>query len=132
MDEPTHEAGHLRQTGPGDDEADGGRPEVAGGDGPAGPRRVAGAWVVLVDGRLALYVAPASRRLLTFGTLHAADGARLGAAIATLAGLPPKLRARRLRIEQIDGRPAAESPLFEALLRLGFERTYRGLAYSRR
>jgi ATP-dependent Lhr-like helicase len=107
-------------------------PATPGGAGPP-PRRLAGAWVVLVAGRVVLHVSPSSRQLVTFVADDGESGrSRLMAALAALGRLPAgKGAGRRLRIERIDGRVAADSPLAERLADAGFERTVRGFALTR-
>ncbi len=81
------------------------------------PRRVPGAWVILHEGRLALYMEKGGRTLLTFGALEAPEVAR--SVLEALMRLPRR-RPHRLRIAAIDDRPSVESPLFELLRELGF------------
>jgi ATP-dependent Lhr-like helicase len=92
-------------------------------------QRAAGAYVVLVDGRAALYLERGGRSLLT---LPGADGDQHTRAISALpalvaAGGP----MRELRIERIDRGPVAESPLAEALRDAGFRASYRGYLLRR-
>jgi ATP-dependent Lhr-like helicase len=89
------------------------------------PRRVSGAWVVLVAGEPVLYLAPGGRRLTSFGVGAALPGA-VAAAAAALAALPRTGRRARF-IERVDGRPALDSDLTVALAEAGFERDYNGL-----
>jgi len=88
------------------------------------PRRVAGAWVGLCEGRLAWYASPRRRQVLVFGA--GLEPAALGAALEALRDLPQRGR-RLVAIDEIDGRPALESPHLEAFLAAGFVRDYRGL-----
>ncbi|HJS72893.1 MAG TPA: DEAD/DEAH box helicase, partial [Vicinamibacteria bacterium] len=83
----------------------------------ARPRRVPGSWVILHDGRLALYMEKGGRSLLTFGPFEEPEVARL-----TLAALMrlPRRRPQRLRIAAIDERPPTESPFKGLFLDLGF------------
>ncbi len=111
---------------------DGGDREAAGPEGRArskgtgGPRRVAGAWVILVAGRPVLYLAAGARALTTFPANHGGDGGELALALDALRGLAGGGR-KRLLIRQIDGVPALESPLREALMTAGFESDYDAL-----
>jgi len=90
-------------------------------------RRVAGAWVILVQGRPLLYLGPGGRQLLTFpGSLR--DAQELELALQALPHLPRGTRRRTLVIEKIDGVPARESVHSERMRRCGFESDYRGLA----
>ena len=99
-------------------------PAAGGGEG-SRPRRVAGAWVVLVAGRPVLYLAPGGRQLTTFpaGT----DEAALAAACRALRRLPRGGWRGLLTIEKINGVPVRESPWLGILRECGFERDYRGL-----
>jgi ATP-dependent Lhr-like helicase len=91
------------------------------------PRRVPGAWVVLVQGRALIYLGPGGRQLLTFPTLIR-DTHELELAVQVLHGLPRGARRRSLVIEKIDGVPVRESIHFELMRRSGFENEYRGMA----
>jgi len=91
------------------------------------PKRVAGAAVVLVRGRPAIWLGPRGRRLITFPeTLRDEPGA-LDVAVRALLRLSDGLRRGVLVIEKIDGRPARESPQFERFRSHGFGTDYRGL-----
>jgi ATP-dependent Lhr-like helicase len=101
-------------------------PATGGGEAQR-PRRVAGAWVILVRGRAVLYLGPGGRQLLTFpGSLH--DERELDLALKALHRLPRGVRRRSPVIEKIDGVNARESVHFERMRRCGFESEYRGLA----
>jgi ATP-dependent Lhr-like helicase len=99
-------------------------PEPGGG---ARPRRVGGAWAVLVAGQAALYLNAGSGQLQTFVASLGDQGGALDLALAALRQLPSP-RRKRLLIRRIDDLPALESPLRESLVRLGFEAEYDGLA----
>jgi ATP-dependent Lhr-like helicase len=90
-------------------------------------RRVAGAWVVLVGGRAALYLGPGGRQLLTFPA-SLRDGHELDLALEALHRLPRGTRRRSLVIEKIDGVEVRDSVHFERMRRCGFESEYRGMA----
>jgi ATP-dependent helicase Lhr and Lhr-like helicase len=96
-------------------------PEV-GARGDSRPRRVPGAWVVLVEGVPALYASAGGRQLLTFAGANAA----LASAFAALHRLPRSGR-RRLTIETIDDVPVRDSPHAPALAAAGFVADYRGV-----
>jgi ATP-dependent Lhr-like helicase len=96
-------------------------------EGEARARRVAGAWVVLVDGHPVLWLGPRGRHLRVFPPPDRDVAEALRAAVPALRRAPGAAR-RRLRIEKIDGRPAGETPYLEALRGLGFVASYRGLA----
>ncbi|MGE0081127.1 MAG: DEAD/DEAH box helicase [Thiohalomonadaceae bacterium] len=92
------------------------------------PRRVPGAWIVLVDGAPALYLSADGRQLLTFPEGWREEPSALTAAARLLHRLPRGARRRTLVIERIDGAPARESPLAPALLTAGFVPDYKGLS----
>ena len=92
----------------------------------ARPRRIPGAWVILLAGRPVLYVGPRARSLTTFpGSVH--DEPELALALQALARLPRTGDRGYRVIERIDGRPVRESPLYPLLRDCGFESDYRGL-----
>ncbi|MFZ4519792.1 MAG: Lhr family helicase [Microthrixaceae bacterium] len=86
------------------------------------PSRSIGAYVVISDGEACAYVERGGKGLLTF---PAAD--RHPGWAATLAGLVRGGPLRRLRLERIDGAPAASSPHAGALAAVGFVEGYKGL-----
>jgi ATP-dependent Lhr-like helicase len=100
-------------------------PEPSGGRKPA---RMAGAVVVLVDGSLAAWMARGERQLLTFA--NAVKGRTPAEVLREVANaLAASLGARRRRallIGEVDGVPAAESAMADALRRAGFVPTSRG------
>ncbi|MCA9755549.1 MAG: DEAD/DEAH box helicase [Candidatus Eisenbacteria bacterium] len=99
-------------------------PETTG----ARPGRVAGAQVVLHEGRLLAYIGRTERSLLTF--LPEVEPERSAAArvlAATLSGLPAKGRNRALTVTKIDGEDPAKSFLAQFLEEEGFRSTYKGL-----
>ncbi|HEV7957555.1 MAG TPA: ATP-dependent helicase [Marisediminicola sp.] len=86
------------------------------------PGRKAGALVVLVDGRLALYVERGGKTALTFGLAEALltpAAASLAQAIRRSVG--------KLRIERVDGLFVIGTPLGAALTGAGFSATPQGL-----
>jgi ATP-dependent Lhr-like helicase len=91
------------------------------------PSRSAGAYVITVDGVLAVFVDRGGRRAATF----TADAEVLGAAAPLLAELAEG-RVRRMELETIDGVRAADTPLGRLLGDIGFTSSYRGLAYRPR
>ncbi|WP_295443880.1 DEAD/DEAH box helicase [uncultured Thiodictyon sp.] len=97
--------------------------------GPA-PRRVSGAWVILVAGKPVLYLGSSARALSSFPSSLTADGGELPLALAALARLSGGGR-RRLLIQTIDGQSALQSPLREALLAAGFAPDYDALVPGR-
>lgn len=90
------------------------------------PSRSVGAYVVLVDGEPCAYLERGGRRLLTFPA--AVDHDRWA---EVLASLVRSGRARRLRIETVDGAGAGSSPAAAALLGAGFVEGYKGLSLDR-
>jgi ATP-dependent Lhr-like helicase len=101
---------------------------VSGGDGKGQPKRVDGAWVILVDGQLLLYLGAGGRHLLSFPGSDTATPDGLRAALAAIMRIPRRGRRGTLRIERIDNRAARGSPLEPVLMEAGFEADYRGLA----
>jgi ATP-dependent Lhr-like helicase len=86
--------------------------------------RAAGAYCVLDDGRLALYLERGGRSLLTSGAVLPAHLQAL-IAMATAAG--------RVELQKVDGIPVMESPLKAMLREAGFSATHRSLvAYGTR
>ncbi len=86
--------------------------------------RAAGAYCVLDDGRLVLYLERGGRSLLTSGEVRLAHLQALIAA-ATSAG--------RVELQKVDGVPVLESPLKATLREAGFSATHRSLvAYGSR
>jgi ATP-dependent Lhr-like helicase len=85
--------------------------------------RKAGAFVVLVGGRLALYVERGGKTLLSYGD----DPALLAPAVAALTAAARAGVFGRIEIERVDGAPVRETPLGAALADAGFSRTYKGL-----
>ncbi|GGB97473.1 Lhr family helicase [Cellulomonas carbonis] len=100
-------------------------------DGDAGrhrPGRKAGSLVVLVAGRLVLYVERGGRTLLSFST----DPGELAHAAAELAATARTGRLGRLTVQRVDGsdvldRATLDAPVASALAAAGFAATPRGL-----
>jgi ATP-dependent Lhr-like helicase len=86
----------------------------------AQPSRAAGASVVLLGGALAAFVERGGRRVVTYGDA-------LEPVAAALADLGR--RRHRLLLTTVDGKPAAETSLGEALRAAGFATALRGLAW---
>ncbi len=87
------------------------------------PGRKAGALVVLVDGRLVLYVERGGRTLLTW----AEDPGLLQPAVDALSLAIREGLLGRLTVERADGAGVLDSPLGRALEHAGFHATPRGL-----
>ena len=83
------------------------------------PGRKAGAVVVLVDGRLALYLERGGRTVLSF-LEDPADTRILDATAVALAWALRTARVDRMSLEKVNGRTLLDTPLAEALLRAGF------------
>jgi ATP-dependent Lhr-like helicase len=88
------------------------------------PSRTAGAYVVLHDGELVLYLERGGKSLLTFAPFD--DEAVAADAVAHLRGLLDDGRFKRLQLERVDGAPIAESGQRERLTAQGFRQAYRG------
>lgn len=89
---------------------------------PAGssrPTRVAGAYVVLIDGRPAAFLDRSGHSLTTFTTSDEWIG--------PLSLLVERAQLPYLDVRTIDGRPVRESPFAAALRDAGFRDAYRGL-----
>jgi ATP-dependent Lhr-like helicase len=89
------------------------------------PSRSAGAFVILLEGRLGAFIERGGRRLLCFDD----DPAALDAIAAALAALARRLC--RLHPATVDGSPVEGTPLGRALAGAGFVPSYRGLALRR-
>jgi ATP-dependent Lhr-like helicase len=92
------------------------------------PRRVPGAWVIMVDGMPIVYAGPRGRQLLTFRATSSPERGALEAAFHALAYLPRAGRKGILVVERVDDVPVRESPHYALLRAAGFESDYRGLA----
>jgi ATP-dependent helicase Lhr and Lhr-like helicase len=91
------------------------------------PARVAGAYVVRVDGDPILYLERGGRALQT---LVAAGDDRLRPALAALVDHVRGGAIKRLALEKVDGESALTSALGPALLELGFQEGPRRLTLS--
>ena len=90
------------------------------------PSRTTGAYVVLHDGELVLYLERGGKSLQTFAPF---DDERVAAtAVGALRGLLEDGRLKRLQLERVDGEPIAESAQRTRLTDLGFRQAYRGYA----
>ena len=79
--------------------------------------RVAGAYVVLLDGAAALFVDRGGRSLVP---LREPEDEWLRAALSALVEAMPRMRLKRLAVERFDGRPVAETELMPLLVDVGF------------
>jgi ATP-dependent Lhr-like helicase len=94
-------------------------------DAPRGhrPGRKAGALVVLVDGRLVVYVERGGKTTLTFGEPSERDLAAVAGSLAAVV----RSRIGRLAVERVDGEFVLGTPLGDALLAAGFAPTPGGV-----
>jgi ATP-dependent Lhr-like helicase len=92
------------------------------------PSRSAGAYVVMHDGELVLYLERGGRSLLTFAAFDDEHIASL--AVGALRRLLADGRLKRLQLERVDGSTVAESPLRDRMDALGFRAAYRGLVLA--
>ena len=90
------------------------------------PSRVAGAYVILAGGNPVVFLERGGKRALTFADDQEALRIAAGAVSAIAAD------NRRLRLEQVDGEAAAESPLGNAMADLGFVPSFKGGLVLRR
>ncbi len=88
------------------------------------PSRSAGAYVVLFDGDLVLYLERGARSLQTFAPFE--DDTVATAAVGALAGLLADGRLKRLQLERVDGVAIGDSEHRERLTGLGFRQAYKG------
>jgi ATP-dependent Lhr-like helicase len=79
--------------------------------------RVAGAYVVLLDGSPALFVERGGRSLVP---LREPDEGWLREALAALVENMPRMRLKRLAVERFDGRAVGETKIMPLLLEAGF------------
>jgi ATP-dependent Lhr-like helicase len=94
--------------------------------------RAAHAVVILVDGALAAYLPRSAKQLQTFLPEAEPDRTRLLRAIAErLLRLGSLSDRRGLLLAEIDGKPAHESPLAEALKQVGFHWSSQGFYLPR-
>jgi ATP-dependent Lhr-like helicase len=93
-----------------------GRPDDAGRT----AQRVAGARVVLHDGRLLGWLARGDQHLVTFLPREEPDASHAREALVSAIASLADRRRRTMMIATIDGAPAPESPLAEALSEHGF------------
>jgi ATP-dependent Lhr-like helicase len=91
------------------------------------PARVAGAFVVLLDGEPALYLERGGRGLQT---LLPAGDPRLERALGALVEAARRGQVGRLALEKVDGEPALASPLGPLLVAAGFQEGPRRLTLS--
>ncbi|HEX9102589.1 MAG TPA: hypothetical protein VF997_10310, partial [Polyangia bacterium] len=85
-----------------------------------GPRRVAGAKVVLALGEPIFFVERGGKKLRLLARPDAIDEALVEPALAALRRIAAARRHRQLRIEEVDGVPALHSPHAALLERGGF------------
>ena len=100
---------------------------TTGGPDETRPRRVPGAWVILVEGNPVLYVGATGRQVQTFPDLSSEERGELQAALRALHRLPRVGRRGLLTIEKVDGIPVRESCHYQLIRSCGFEQDYRGM-----
>ncbi|WP_413733677.1 ATP-dependent helicase [Sodalis sp. RH21] len=94
------------------------------------PARRGGAMVIICNGRLAGYLGPSGRQLLTFFDSHdAATAGWLAAGIRALAAALKREDRRVFTLENIDGKPANAGPAADVLSAVGFSRVPKGYAW---
>jgi len=87
-------------------------------------RRTAGAHVILVRGRLRIYVPKSRKEIWTFGRAEAIT--EIQVALARLVDLPTSHNGgRSISVERIDGEAVTASPIRTLLEEVGFVRGYR-------
>jgi ATP-dependent Lhr-like helicase len=89
-----------------------------------GPRRVAGATVVLVDGAPVLYLDRGARRLRVLADV---PEAALDAAMQALPDLARRRPRRRILLERVNGESATASAFADRLAGVGFVPEYRAM-----
>lgn len=94
------------------------------------PTRRSGAFVVIVDGHLILYLAQGGRNLLTY--VDAEDPAVAKSVATGLMALSAALKREKLRmftLEAVDDHPVGTTRLADALRAIGFSRVPKGLGW---
>jgi ATP-dependent Lhr-like helicase len=89
------------------------------------PRRAAGARVVVIGGEAVAFADRGLKSLITFAALNAPG--RVALLVDALRPLARHRRGRVLRVETIDGLPARQAPLADALREAGFASDHKGL-----
>ncbi len=101
-------------------------PERREPDGP-GPRRVKGAWVILLGGEPVGFLESGKRSMVTFQRTLVEGGVE--AVDAGLSEIMARLRRRSLRLTKIDGIDALLTPVGERLIGRGFEADGNGVSW---
>jgi len=91
------------------------------------PQRVAGAYVVLIDGEPILYLERAGKGAIT---LAVPSDPRVPVAFEALADEVRRGRIRKVALERVDGEPVVGGPFGELLLELGFRQSPRALTLT--
>jgi ATP-dependent helicase Lhr and Lhr-like helicase len=97
-----------------------GKPEAGG------PGRKAGASVVLVDGKLVLFIERGGRSMLSFSE----EPEELAAAVEALTLAVKDGTSERLSLEKVNGRSVFDSGMAPLFLRAGFTESPRGLRFG--
>lgn len=94
------------------------------------PTRRSGALVVIIDGRLMLYLAQGGRNLLTcFDAEDPTIAKAVAAGMTALAAALKRERPHMFTLEMVDDRPAVTSGLSDGLRAVGFSRVPKGLGW---
>ena len=89
------------------------------------PARVAGAHVVLVDGKPAVFVDRGAKSVVGFPIAYESD-----VWVDAVKDLARRRIVRVVEIGKIDGEPSSASPLSEVFVRNGFIKAYKGLTFN--
>lgn len=91
------------------------------------PRRAAGTHVILVEGHPVLFVEKGAKKIVTFPKVEEPEF--LDAALRGLERIAQGVRGKSIRLLEVDGVAADQSPLNAALRAFGFREDYQGLLY---
>ncbi len=97
----------------------------------ARPRRSAGARVVIANGELLAWLDRSARKLFGFTTAEISEAEARQRVAAALRGLFRDRSRGVVRIDEIDGQPAARSAWRDALVAAGFRVGFKGLELDR-
>ena len=91
------------------------------------PRRAAGTHVILVEGHPVFFVEKGAKKIVTFPKVEEPEF--LDAALRGLERIAQGVRGKSIRLLEVDGVAADQSPLNAALRAFGFREDYQGLLY---
>jgi ATP-dependent Lhr-like helicase len=97
-----------------------------GQSGAGGPGRKAGASVVLVDGKLTLFIERGGRSMLAFSD----DPEELFLAVEAMTIAVKDGMLERLSLEKVNGRSVFDTPILQVLVNAGFTESPRGLRFD--